>query len=141
MRSFVQSILISTLVLLSITSLEAFPVKTRVVVQNLSDKTIRIHCKSSENDLGVHDLVYQQYFSWHFRPNFWRTTSFDCDIQTVYGSGYYNVFNNDKDTVCGPECVWMVSNSGPCLVINPRGGKGLCEDWQTKPNSHRKFGI
>ncbi|KAH6766818.1 hypothetical protein C2S52_017801 [Perilla frutescens var. hirtella] len=119
------------LVWMNMTSLEALPVDTKVVVRSLSDKPITIHCKSSEDDLGVHTLSNQQSFDWHFKPNIWGSTSFDCDIQTAYGSGYYNVYDDNKDGVCSPNCVWEVSNTGPCLNSN-RPGTKFCEQWRKK---------
>lgn len=133
-KSFVRLTLISTLVLILIASLEARPEKIRVVVKSLSDKNIRIHCKSSEDDIGVHDLKHQQDFSWRFKPNVSGPTKFDCDIQTAYGSGYYNVFDQEMDTVCRPECVWNVNNSGPCLMSE----KELFQEWQKRPNGPPK---
>lgn len=127
--------LVLTLLLLSISSLESLPVKTRVVIKCLSDMPIQVHCKSADDDLGVHQLVPQQQYSWHFKPNIFGTTHFDCDIQSAYGSGFYNVYDDNKDHVCSPTCVWEISNKGVCL-LTLRPGTVFCEDWRNKKKLH-----
>ncbi|KAL7207365.1 hypothetical protein ACSBR1_029341 [Camellia fascicularis] len=40
-----------------------------------------LQCQSSDDDLGYYYLGNGQDFHWHFRMNFFQTTSFVCQFQ------------------------------------------------------------
>jgi hypothetical protein len=50
------------------------------IVNDMSggQKVLFIHCKSRDDDLGMHNLVVGGKFSLSFRPNFWGTTLYWC---------------------------------------------------------------
>ncbi|CAA0816559.1 Plant self-incompatibility protein S1 family [Striga hermonthica] len=108
--------------------------KSRVLVSNgLRDDNITIHCYSSDDDLGTHQLTYGANFSWHFRTNLFDTTKFYCDFNTKYGSGKYGVFTWKLSVdYCGNFCIWIVVKVGPCLQADK---KYVCQDWKNPPKT------
>ncbi|KAL3650332.1 hypothetical protein CASFOL_006735 [Castilleja foliolosa] len=93
--------------------------KTRVVLQNsIPNENVTIHCWSSENDLGTHNLAPNSIFSWHFRVNIRATTKFVCDI-LVYGDFFHiSVFDGRIGNICQEYCLWKITkDGGPCLMI------------------------
>ncbi|CAK9187743.1 unnamed protein product [Ilex paraguariensis] len=109
---------------------EAIPVKTFLRVQNqLGGPNLTIHCSSSEDDLGIHVLVNDMYFDWHFRPNVWGSTKFKCDLQWEHGSGTYTVYKNDYVQLCPVHCYWYVKPEGPCLQSD-EPDRQFCSPWQ-----------
>jgi len=52
------------------------------IVNNLGDNlNVTIHCKSKDNDLGVHLLRNGDSFGWEFNDNIFGTTLFYCSFQ------------------------------------------------------------
>ncbi|MCL7022688.1 hypothetical protein MKW94_008483 [Papaver nudicaule] len=96
--------------------------KKTVAVYNDIDPNIalNIHCWSSEDDLGVHTLYYQQNFRWRFRVNFWRSTKFVCDSSWSdhAGNGNHTVkftaYKARRDWMkhCVDNCVWSIRLDG-----------------------------
>ncbi|KAI3833472.1 hypothetical protein MKX03_027216 [Papaver bracteatum] len=85
--------------------------------QNIS---LKIHCRSSEDDLGEHMLYYKQNFKWRFKVNFRLSTKFLCD------SSWYDP-NGKKDNImgfvaykairdwkkhCYDDCWWSIRQDG-----------------------------
>ncbi|KAJ4847786.1 hypothetical protein Tsubulata_003335 [Turnera subulata] len=69
----------------------------KVYVDNMQDADITIHCKSKDDDLGVHVLKRSQRYEWDFRVNFWGTTLFFCGVQTQWGSGTFDFYDAKRD--------------------------------------------
>ncbi|KAE8650839.1 hypothetical protein Csa_023860, partial [Cucumis sativus] len=44
-------------------------------------ETLSIHCKSKDDDLGLHYLDIGKQFTWSFRENLWSSTLFWCYIR------------------------------------------------------------
>ncbi|KAI3831113.1 hypothetical protein MKX03_017217 [Papaver bracteatum] len=96
--------------------------KKTVTVQNdiYPDITLKIHCKSSEDDLGEHTLDYKQSFYWKFNVNFLQSTKFKC-----YSSWYdpaeerdhimeffaYDTWR-DYNVYCKDDCFWSIHQYG-----------------------------
>ncbi|KAL3650335.1 hypothetical protein CASFOL_006738 [Castilleja foliolosa] len=105
--------------------------KTRVVLQNLIPKqNVTIHCWSSDDDLGTHQLAFNATFSWHFRLNLWMTTKFVCDFTTNKNSGRYTVYDIYHEYVCHKYCLWEITSDFPCLVVKDNPKMNACEIWQ-----------
>ncbi|MCL7041713.1 hypothetical protein MKW94_000052 [Papaver nudicaule] len=95
--------------------------KKTVTVQNDIDPNIplKIHCWSSEDDLGEHTLYYKQIFIWRFYVNFWGSTSFSCDsswYDPANGLMFkgFKAYNAKRDWVkhCVNDCRWSIRRDG-----------------------------
>ncbi|XP_043687916.1 S-protein homolog 6-like [Telopea speciosissima] len=72
------------------------------------------HCRSKDDDLGLHTLAKGQNFTWDFHVNFWGTTLFYCEFQwgnNVHGT--FDVFETIRDGGrCLNICYWYVRTDG-----------------------------
>ncbi|KAG5558972.1 hypothetical protein RHGRI_008800 [Rhododendron griersonianum] len=75
----------------------------RVTNQLANGVVLTIHCKSADNDLGVHVLSYGQFIGWHFRRNIWGTTRFYCYLFSKRGNNSFDVF---RQGMCSRHCPW-----------------------------------
>ncbi|PIN19135.1 hypothetical protein CDL12_08192 [Handroanthus impetiginosus] len=125
-----NSLLKITVLSLVLTMSEALYPKSHVTIADtINGNPITAHCYSVDDDLGTHQLFFQQQFSWTFRYKLIGETRFYCDINTQFGQGKFRVYDNDKlVNQCGLNCVWQVQPNGPCLQLK-QGGQS-CEPWQ-----------
>ncbi|WCJ38147.1 Plant self-incompatibility protein S1 family [Euphorbia peplus] len=102
---------------------ESFLDLVRVVVSNeLSpSKVLLVHCKSKNDDLGIHNLSKNQNFTWKFHPNtiigntlFWCYTAPDDKSHASFDA-YKESFTLtdccDKNPD-GMKCVWIAKDDG-----------------------------
>ncbi|KAL7147234.1 hypothetical protein ABFS83_06G094500 [Erythranthe nasuta] len=123
------------LLMMLVASSEAVFEKIHVTVGNdIPGETINIHCYSTEDNLGSHDLAYGANFSWDFRVNVWGTTKFWCDITTKHGSGNYGVYTKHVAVYCNGVFQWLVKEKGPCLIMTELGNNLYCQDWKKPPS-------
>ncbi|GAV64188.1 Self-incomp_S1 domain-containing protein, partial [Cephalotus follicularis] len=76
---------------------------------------VTIHCKSKDDDLGIHVISSAQFYEWRFTVNFWQTTLYFCGFTTEKGRGVYAIYKASRDGVrCHPNntCVWDVKDDG-----------------------------
>ncbi|KAK4756429.1 hypothetical protein SAY87_006556 [Trapa incisa] len=71
-----------------------------------------VHCKSKDDDLGVHELGPQQAYTFHFHGNIFGTTLFFCGINTDYGNGVYDIYDRRRDRDRCFICIWDVKQDG-----------------------------
>ncbi|RZC66043.1 hypothetical protein C5167_009729 [Papaver somniferum] len=92
-----------------------------VTVQNDIDPKIalKIHCWSSDDDLGEHTLNYKQNVIWKFKVNWKRTTKFVCDSSwSSADGGYHSVkfsayqAKRDWKKHCRNHCNWSLRQDG-----------------------------
>nr|XP_043625731.1 self-incompatibility protein S1-like [Erigeron canadensis] len=81
------------------------------------DKVLIIGCRSSDNDLGQHTLLYGQSMDWRFKPNFSKTTLFYCnarwDAADVTLKVHFVAYEYTRDNYgCGSDCRWLFTISG-----------------------------
>jgi len=84
-----------------------------VNIYNQVGGTIRLHCKSKDDDLGEHTLLDGQHFGWGFTPNFWGTTLYYCDF--VWGAKTAEgvvVYDDGSTKLECTHCVWQVHKDG-----------------------------
>jgi hypothetical protein len=57
--------------------------KTTVRVQNIlgGNSVLVVHCHSSDNDLGIHNVIGGAFVEWKFRVDLRETTLFRCTLQ------------------------------------------------------------
>ncbi|KAG2674295.1 hypothetical protein I3843_13G112600 [Carya illinoinensis] len=85
------------------------------VINRLGDgRSMNIHCRSKDNDVG--NVVLEDGFEteWSFSVNFWGTTLFYCNVRWDNSSWYhFDAYSDDRDHKrCHSECRWMISNEG-----------------------------
>ncbi|CAH8352985.1 unnamed protein product [Eruca vesicaria subsp. sativa] len=115
--------------------------KKHVIIHNVvnNKQTLNVHCKSSEDDLGLIHLPWNQTWGFRFRVNIWDTTKFVCNF-TWYGGGSHNfdifdVWRDDNEfgqtPVCS-VCIWEVgrNNKDKAMCRIPRDGANpYCFKW------------
>ena len=121
--------LASLLLLLLITVCEAVDLK---ITNNLENGSVlTIHCKSKNDDLGIHALRIGGTFEFHFEPRFlFPTTQFYCSMDWIGASHYFDVYIYKRDLQqCVSNCWWSVKQAGPCLYNNRSGKYDHCYPW------------
>ncbi|KAJ4827663.1 hypothetical protein Tsubulata_017671 [Turnera subulata] len=80
------------------------------IANTLEDKSdFTIHCKSGDDDLGVHVIKVGGKYEWSFRVNFWGTTLYFCGVTTKHGSGVYDLYDASRDnTGKNGNVIWEV---------------------------------
>ncbi|XP_039048909.1 S-protein homolog 2-like [Hibiscus syriacus] len=98
---------------------------TVIINNNLKNrKDLTIHCKSKDDDLGVHVLSYGESYDFEFEPDiFWRTLFF-CRMTWNGKSHWYDVYDEYVERLYGDsggclqieddKCVWNVIEFGLC---------------------------
>ncbi|XP_024989150.1 S-protein homolog 29-like [Cynara cardunculus var. scolymus] len=92
--------------------------KTMVQVTNLIeyDKSMVIHCRSLDDDLGRRTLLYGQSMEWRFKPNFSKTTLFYCNSWWETGvmlQIHFDAYDYMRDHYrCGSNCRWLFTVNG-----------------------------
>lgn len=103
-----------------------------------SRKTLLVHCKSKDDDLGDQLLREGGKFSCEFRENFFSTTLFWCNLRTSTNKHVtIEVFWLEKrhDWLayrCGYEhtCIWMTQDDGIYLVNLLMNSKEFVRNWE-----------
>ncbi|THG07377.1 hypothetical protein TEA_000377 [Camellia sinensis var. sinensis] len=80
------------------------------------EKTLNVHCKSKDDDLGPQQLSFNQTYEWTFHNNFFDRTLFWCEMDWqktpgIQVSGSFNIYKGNRDQ---RRCVRLVirRNSG-----------------------------
>ena len=109
--------------------------KTHVrIINELGDGIdLNHHCKSKDDDLGIHVLAPHQFFEFSFVPNFWGTTLFFCKFWWGNEDHWFNIYVMSRDSHrCTKQCWWRVNYFGPCLLDGRVKKYTLCEKWNDK---------
>ncbi|CAI0459046.1 unnamed protein product, partial [Linum tenue] len=69
----------------------------------LSDPSgqLLVHCKSKEDDLGLHYIAVNDEFQWHFRNEVFKQTLFWCRLQpshNIRAAAFEAYVNNEDQT-------------------------------------------
>jgi hypothetical protein len=76
------------------------------------------HCKSKNNDLGLHLIPAHSDYNWGFAGNFLRTTLYFCDLSWEGGHLTFDVFKYNENflkTYCphpSSDCRWRAQEDG-----------------------------
>lgn len=85
------------------------------VVNGLTNYTLNVHCKSRDDDLGVHALPINTEFHWKFRVNLIFTTLFSCNTWCVKGRSGFIAFEFEYEFLndCYQQaCIWKAFDDG-----------------------------
>lgn len=73
---------------------------------------LTVHCRSGNDDLGVHIVPHNVDYNWRFHRNFWRTILFWCSF-TFPATGRKVWSNRVMDnSLCFGKCVWFIEADG-----------------------------
>ncbi|XP_027343138.1 S-protein homolog 24-like [Abrus precatorius] len=90
--------------------------KKTVRVQNDLDggTLLYLHCRSKDNDLGLHVLATQTYQEWSFHDNVSGTTLFWCKFQfDGVAEVSFEIYSaKTDDSQCGSQCWRSIRKDG-----------------------------
>ncbi|KAL1190014.1 putative S-protein [Cardamine amara subsp. amara] len=114
--------------------------KKTITIANVvrNREVLNLHCKSSENDLGLQHIRFARGWTFKFRVNWKGTTKFRCHL-TWRGGGdhWFTIFKDRRDNC--DLCAWQVLGDGgkEKPMIRTRWWKGYLRgnndyyDWDT----------
>ncbi|KAK7307834.1 hypothetical protein VNO77_41243 [Canavalia gladiata] len=77
------------------------------------NSTLNVHCKSKDDDLGIHVINSDECFGWNFHPNLQGTTLFFCYLSWMGGQGTYDMYAEKRDyNRCPHYCDWYATKDG-----------------------------
>ncbi|KAI4338179.1 hypothetical protein L6164_016523 [Bauhinia variegata] len=104
---------------LSVASSETAPDKYRictwtrkhVYIENElgANKILTVHCKSDDDNLGVHYLKYGETYEFHFRDSWFGNTLFTCVLSHARKHAEIEVYDENRDCYhrrCDKHCRW-----------------------------------
>lgn len=84
-----------------------------------SSPPLYLHCKSHDDDLGNHILLFNQFYDWTFRMDLFESTLFSCDFWWLEQHEGFVVFDKDIGSVVGnTQISYEVRSDGFYLFIN-----------------------
>ncbi|CAI0392962.1 unnamed protein product [Linum tenue] len=89
-----------------------------------------VHCKSKDNDIGVHVLKPHENIQWNFHLNFFQTTQFYCAMK--WGEEkvhWFDIYIPDRDFDRCIKCSWGVKQNGPCFYDKASRAFDICYQW------------
>ncbi|EEF44294.1 conserved hypothetical protein [Ricinus communis] len=91
---------------------------------------LSVHCKSKEDDLGVHILPPHNNYQFEFQPNFWGVTQFFCGFTwKKTGIHWFDIYIQNRDYPKCSTCKWVLRQKGPCMFEEKTNNYTLCYDW------------
>ncbi|XP_030506959.1 S-protein homolog 5-like [Cannabis sativa] len=102
-----------------------------IKIQNVLDgkEDLTVHCKSKDDDLGVHVLPYKGTYSFKFSRNFRGTTLFFCGFKWGNQFHRFDIYTPQSPKCNVPnECLWFIIPSGPCR-FDKTTFKYSCSSW------------
>ncbi|KAM6544715.1 hypothetical protein CsatB_025451 [Cannabis sativa] len=108
-----------------------------VIIKNRVKKSdLTVHCKSKNDDLGVHVLKYDQSYRFSFTPNFWRSTLFFCGFKWKGEFHWFDIYKTHHRFVYHINS-WIILPTGPCLYNSNHQAYDYCYPW----NPDKKKGL
>ncbi|CAH8300737.1 unnamed protein product [Eruca vesicaria subsp. sativa] len=103
-----------------------WPATTVTMTNKLGGPLLTVHCKSKENDLGVHMVAANTDYFFTFQPNIWKSTLFFCSFQWNNQVKQFDIFDAMRDQDDGYKQNWTIRLYGPCKL----GKKVNCFLWK-----------
>lgn len=80
-------------------------------------KNLQVHCKSKNDNLGLHQIPHGSFYEFAFGKNIWESTLFFCSFVFDNKLHYFEIYNQKRDDQdCTKHCVWRIQESGPCML-------------------------
>ncbi|KAK3419661.1 hypothetical protein EUGRSUZ_G00339 [Eucalyptus grandis] len=106
---------------------------------NMTDGiTVRVHCKSKQDDLGFHDITTMRSWSFSFIPSFLGNTLFFCSFSWPGQFRYFDIYDQNRDEMQCSTCIYKISPNGPCLLDKMTGDFSKCSPWNPPSRMGRK---
>ena len=88
------------------------------IVNDLSNGVdLNVHCKSKDDDLGVHQLHSNENFEFRFGQQFFGASLFFYRFWWGSTGHWFDIYDDDRDqTRCYERCWWLVKETGPFLL-------------------------
>lgn len=96
-----------------------------------------IHCKSGDDDLGIHELPRNGTFGFHFKPAVFTGTLFDCSFVWPLHIEWFDIYVHLRDEC--DHCTWRIKATGPCMYQDMTKRFDLCYPWNKKKKKKKKL--
>uniref|UniRef100_A0A0D3DIV3 S-protein homolog n=1 Tax=Brassica oleracea var. oleracea TaxID=109376 RepID=A0A0D3DIV3_BRAOL len=106
------------------------------MTNNLGGPVLTVHCKSKDNDLGVHMVAAKTDYHFSFQPNIWKTTLFFCSFQWNNQVKQFDIFDAPRDQDDGYKFNWTIKPDGPCKLGEFSESKDGVVSLATFPDIH-----
>ncbi|KAK4756547.1 hypothetical protein SAY87_006674 [Trapa incisa] len=73
---------------------------------------VSVHCKSKNDDLGIHVLGPHQGYGFQFHDSLLGNTLFFSGVTTDFGHGVYNIYTHRRDADRCTKCLWEITQVG-----------------------------
>ena len=120
MATFLKSIIFFILLVLLLTSNFAYgKIHVRIynALSNTSDLTV--HCKSKDDDLGVHVIHLFDYFEFSFNKRVIGETLFFCDFRWKGALKRFDIYKQKRDDCVEDLCYWDIKEDKLCMFMGP----------------------
>ncbi|KAF8050671.1 hypothetical protein N665_0554s0008 [Sinapis alba] len=105
--------------------------KNTLVFQNslaISQSTLKVHCRSTDDDLKDHSVLFKApAYSFSFHDDIILTTKFDCDLFHKGGNSIYSqsfrAYKGNYIIRCGALFVWNARDDGIYLSVDRKPEK------------------
>uniref|UniRef100_A0A7N0TMZ3 S-protein homolog n=1 Tax=Kalanchoe fedtschenkoi TaxID=63787 RepID=A0A7N0TMZ3_KALFE len=113
-----------------------YPKYTVEIINGIGPE-INVHCKSKDDDLGIHYIAPGQAYYFSFRPNFFGFTLFYCSANWNGRTEYFDAFTSADDEACQNNdclCSWTLSPDKYCFIGKYTGTPkyNICRPWKPK---------
>ncbi|KAI4388530.1 hypothetical protein MLD38_000850 [Melastoma candidum] len=92
---------------------EQFWDRTTIILYNRIGMMVTLHCKSKDDDLGIHVLEKDESWRFSFDPNFAFSTLFYGSFQWGGETHDFDVYKQTREYMY-KEIGWSVWTTGPC---------------------------
>ncbi|KAM1032646.1 hypothetical protein ACFX13_037066 [Malus domestica] len=93
-------------------------IKVTIINTLESAVDLKVHCKSKNDDLGVHVIRPKESYDFEFGVKiFWTKTLFFCGFTWSDKFRWFDIYKQDRDNC--KNCIWKVHQNGPCLNGGP----------------------
>ena len=110
------------------------------LINDLSIPDMTVHCKSADDDLGIHHLQKGEDYQFNFKVNFWKTTMFWCKVERPNKYISFECFWTEKKSTWLRDrcrdgdvgtCIWKAKDDGIYLRNNAANTEELVHTWIT----------
>ena len=126
MATYLKSIVFFILLVLILTpnSVDA-TVHVRIYNMLAHNLDLKIHCKSKDDDLGVHLIHLFDFFEFSFNKRVIGGTLFFCDFSWKGALKRFDIYKQNRDDCLEDLCYWDVLQDKVCMILGP-GPSKIC---------------